>query len=100
MSFLLSIAVMLAAAKIGGEMCERYLKQPAVLAEIVVGVILGRSVLGWVNGSDVSLQKVAGIGAVLLLFEVGLESDLDELFKVGREAMYIACCGVLFQFVL
>ncbi len=100
MSFLLSIAVMLAAAKIGGELCERYLKQPAVLAEIVVGILLGRSVLGWINGSDVSLQQVASIGAVLLLFEVGLESDLQELFKVGREAMYVATCGVVVQFAL
>jgi len=95
---LLSIALMLAGAKLLGEMCERYLKQPAVLAEIVVGIFLGKSVLGWVNGGDVTLQQIAGIGAVLLLFEVGLESDIYELFKVGREALWVATIGVLLPF--
>ncbi len=96
---LLSIALMLAGAKLLGELCERYLKQPAVLAEIVVGIILGKSLLGWVNGSDVTLQQIAGIGAVLLLFEVGLESDIYELFKVGKEAMWVATVGVVIPFL-
>ena len=99
-SILLPIALMLAFAKLGGELCERYLKQPAVLAEIVVGVLLGGSVLKWVNGNSITLQEIAEVGAVLLLFEVGLESDIDELFKVGKEALFVAIVGVIAPFML
>ena len=99
-NILLPIALMLAFAKLGGELCERYLKQPAVLAEIVGGVLLGKSLLGWVNGDSITLQQIAEIGAVLLLFEVGLECDIDELFKVGKEALWVACAGVVLPFFL
>src|SRR5437016_629938 len=93
---LLQLAVALAGAKIGGEICERWLKLPSVLGEIVAGVLLGGSLLGWVNGENVTLQQIAEIGAVFLLFEVGLESDLDELFSVGAAALWVACAGVIF----
>src|SRR2546421_615407 len=93
---LLQLALALAGAKIGGEICERWLKLPAVLGEIVAGVLLGGSLLGWVNGENVTLQQIAEIGAVFLLFEVGLESDLDELFSVGAAALWVACAGVIF----
>jgi Kef-type K+ transport system membrane component KefB len=96
---LLQIAIMLAAAKLGGELCERWLKQPAVLGEIVCGVLVGQSVCGWVRGDNTTLQQIAEIGAVLLLFEVGLESDLDELFRVGRSALWVASAGVVVLFI-
>lgn len=99
-SVLLPIALMIAAAKLGGEACERLLKQPAVLAEILAGIFLGKSVLGWVHGEDAALHQIAEIGAVLLLFEVGLESELDELFRVGREALFVALLGVALPFAL
>ena len=97
---LLQLAIILAAAKIGGEICERLLKQPAVLGEIVLGVLVGGSVFGWINGTDPILAKIAEIGAVLLLFEVGLESDIDELFRVGGAALWVACSGVILAFAL
>jgi Kef-type K+ transport system membrane component KefB len=97
---LLPIALMLAGAKLLGELCERYLRLPAVLAEIVVGILLGKSVLHLVDGTNVILQQISEIGAVLLLFEVGLECDIDELFKVGREAMWVACVGVAAPFAM
>lgn len=99
-SILLPLALSLAAAKLLGELCERYLGQPAVLAEIVAGVILGKSLLGWVDGDNHVLQEIAEIGAVLLLFEVGLDSDISELFKVGKEAMWVAVVGVVAPFAL
>ncbi len=92
---LLPIAIMLAAAKLGGEFCERFLKQPAVLGEILVGVLIGKSALGWIDGQDHVLQSIAEMGAVLLLFEVGLESDLGELFRVGTKALWVAILGVI-----
>lgn len=91
--------MILLAAKIGGEICERYLKQPAVLGEIIFGIILGKSVLHWVPFDDEPLRHIAEIGAILLLFEVGLESDMDDLFKVGSSALYVAILGVLLPFV-
>ncbi|CAN5687400.1 cation:proton antiporter [soil metagenome] len=99
-SILLSLALMLAFAKLGGELCERYLVQSAVLAEIVVCVLLGGSVLKWVPGNSVTLQQIAEVGAVLLLFEVGLESDIEELFRVGKEALFVAIVGVVVPFAL
>lgn len=99
-SILLPLALMLAFAKVGGELCERYLKQPAVLAEILVGILLGKSVLGWVDGGNSVIQAFAEVGSILLLFEIGLESDLDELFRVGKEALWVACVGVVCPFVL
>lgn len=93
-SVLLPIALMLAAAKLSGEFFERVFRQPAVLAEILVGVVLGPSVLRWVNGNDPTLSNMAEIGAVLLLFEIGLECNLDDLLRVGREALWTAILGV------
>jgi Kef-type K+ transport system membrane component KefB len=98
-SILLQLAIILIVAKIGGEICERFLKQPAVLGEIVFGVLAGRSVLGWLDGGSLVLGQIAEIGAVFLLFEIGLESDIDDLFKVGLAALWVAVGGVLLTFV-
>ena len=93
---LLQIAIMLAAAKIGGELCERYLKQPAVLGELLFGIAVGY--FGWVQTENMTLFHLAEIGAVLLLFEIGLESDIEELFKVGFAALWVAVAGVVLPF--
>ncbi len=96
---LVQLALILIIAKISGELCERWLKQPAVLGELVGGVLIGQSVLGWIPGEDVFLHQLAEIGAVLLLFEIGLESNLDDLFKVGKQALWVAFAGVVLPFV-
>ncbi len=96
---LIELAFILAGAKVGGEICERLLKQPAVLGELVVGVILGKSLLGVVNPADPFLNQLAQIGAVLLLFEVGLQTDLNDLTKVGFAAVWLACVGVALPFI-
>src|SRR5436190_944992 len=97
---LLQLAIILIAAKLGGEVCVRWLKQPAVLGDIVGGVAVGVSGLGWIPGGSPILGSIAEIGAVLLLFEVGLESDIEELFKVGDAALWVAVTGVIFAFAL
>lgn len=99
-NILLQIAVMLIAAKVGGEICERWLKQPAVLGEIVFGVLVGVSCMRVIDGADPILVQMAEIGGVLLLFEVGLETDVDELFRVGFAAMWVAVVGVCLPFLL
>ena len=97
---LLQLALILAAAKIGGEVFERLFQQPAVLGEIVFGALVGHSVFGWVHGDSAVLGQIAEIGAVLLLFEIGLESNLEDLFGVGAQALWVACAGVAFPFAL
>ena len=81
----LALAAILTAAKLLGELAER-IGQPAVLGELVAGVLLGGSVLGVVPtaGAPAELVRVlAELGVVLLLFEIGLETDLREMFRVG-----------------
>jgi len=99
-SILLPIALMLGAAKLCGEVFERLLKAPAVLAEILVGVLLGVSCLNWVDAKSDTLRQIAEIGSVLLLFEIGLECNLDDLAGVWRESTFLALLGILAPFSL
>ena len=102
--FLFEIVTLLIAAKIGGEIFER-VNQPAVLGELIFGVILGNlHLMGWTFMSgfqtDEALILVAEIGVILLLFEVGLESNLDELLAVGSSAMLVAILGIIAPMIL
>ena len=102
--FLLLLAVMLVAGKFAAEVFERA-GQPGVIGELVAGVILGGSVLGIIPvAPDDSLTEIielfAEIGVLVLLFEIGLETDLKAMFRVGRGATSVAAVGVLVPFVL
>jgi Kef-type K+ transport system membrane component KefB len=96
---LLMLVVMLAAAKLLAELGERA-SQPAVLGELLAGLILGDSLLRLVNPKDEILHILAELGAVLLLFEIGLESDITELFRVGWRSLWVAVIGVVTPAVL
>ncbi len=95
---LLTLFVMYAAAQVGGEIAQRA-KLPAVVGEILAGCILGSSVLGWVTVTE-PLELLAEIGAVLLLFSVGLETHVDDLRRVGRVATWVGVAGVVLPFAL
>ena len=97
--FLLLLAVILVAAKLLGELAER-IGQPAVVGELIAGVLLGPSVLGFVDPSMSSLHLIAEIGVVLLLFGIGLETDLKRLLSVGGAAFTVAVVGVVLPFAL
>ncbi|MEE9133066.1 MAG: cation:proton antiporter [Gemmatimonadota bacterium] len=102
--FLLILIAMLIVGKTGGEVAER-LGQPAVLGELLGGVIVGGSVLGIVptasgDAMAETIHLFAEIGVVILLFEVGLETDLKEMFRVGPAAAMVALVGVTFPFLL
>lgn len=102
--YLFEIVAILIAAKFGGELFERF-HQPAVLGELVFGVILGNLTLfGWTfmeaMATDQAVALAAEIGVILLLFEVGLESNVDELMAVGASAMLVAILGVVAPVVL
>jgi len=95
-AILLALAAALVGAKVFGELAER-MGQPAVLGELLVGVLLGPSVLGLVPLGD-SIRELAEIGVVLLLFEVGLETNLEDLVRVGAPALAVALAGMLLPF--
>ncbi len=100
---LLVVAAMLAAGKVLAELAER-LGLPGVLGELLAGTVLGVHVLGIVpaagapNADAVSL--LAELGVILLLFEVGLETDLKEMIRVGPAALAVATVGVAVPFFL
>ena len=94
---LLTLFVMLAAAKLLAEIFER-LRQPSVVGEILAGVIIGPSVLGWVAPGAV-IDTLAEIGVIFLLFTVGLETKPASIFKVGKRAGIVAVLGVVTPFI-
>src|SRR5574340_202865 len=95
---LFGVFIVFFSAQVGAEIAQR-LRLPAVVGEIVAGVVVGGSVLGWVQVGE-PLELLAEIGAVLLLFSVGLETRLEDLRKVGRVALLTGLGGVLLPFAL
>lgn len=128
-SVLLSLVVVYLAAKIGGELCAR-VNLPAVLGELVGGVIVGVSAMHLIvfpegggevqsllmnlvgmttgqapsellrvfQGESEVISVLAELGVIILLFEIGLESDLKELIRVGPQAAVVAVVGVVAPF--
>lgn len=94
---LLALFIALLAAKLAAELFER-IRQPAVVGEIFAGILIGPAVLNLVQPTDV-LEALAEIGAIFLLFTVGLETRPSDIFKVGRNAMLVAVLGVVVPFV-
>jgi len=97
--FLGLLAVILAVAKLCGAAAQ-WIGQPAVLGELLAGVLLGMSVVGLVNPDNEVLHLLAELGVVILLFEIGLETDLQKLLKVGGASAAVAVVGVLLPFAL
>ncbi len=110
---LLAIFFVLLAAKLGGELFER-LSLPAVLGELIAGIILGSLVLinpSWnfleplritpiLENWALIVDSLARLGVIILLFEVGLESTVQGMLKVGKSAFFVAVLGVIAPFIL
>ena len=96
------LALMFVTGKLLGEAAER-IGQPAVLGELLAGVVLGQTFLGLVPteglGADY-IYLLAELGVVLLLFEIGLETDLKQMFQVGPASLSVASVGVALPFLL
>ena len=94
---LLALFLMLLAAKLAAELFER-LRQPAVVGEILAGVIIGPSVLGLVAPSEF-ITMLAEVGVIFLLFTVGLETKPSSILRVGKSAAMVAVMGVVLPFL-
>src|SRR4029453_18560947 len=102
-SVLIGLAIMLVVAKLGGELFER-LGQPAVLGELIGGILVGSLAVFGVNVESLktneTIAALAELGVIVLLFEVGLESNLKEMLEVGWSALLVAVLGVIAPFFL
>src|SRR3990172_7868390 len=103
-SVALWLVVILLAAKFGGDLAAR-IGQPAVLGELVIGVVLGNLTLAGFSGlepikTDAFIDMFARVGVLVLLFEVGLESTVGQMLKVGLSSLFVATLGVAGPFAL
>src|SRR5512142_1808133 len=97
-TLLLELFAIFVWAKVFAEVFEQ-LSLPAVLGEILAGVVLGPYATGLVAPTE-TVSSIAEIGAIFLLFTVGLETRPQELIRVGRQSLGVALAGVAAPFVL
>jgi Kef-type K+ transport system membrane component KefB len=97
-TFFLYLLTILLAARLMAEIAVR-LKAPSVIGELAAGVVLGPSLLGWLEPNEV-LKLLAEIGIILLLFEVGLETDVRRLVNTGQKSFVVAIGGFFAPFAL
>lgn len=97
-TFLFSLIVIYLSARLLGELAVR-IGQSSVLGELLAGVLVGPSLLGLIHPTE-TLTLLGEIGVMLLLFEVGLESDLQSFLRVGPSAAVVALIGVAVPFAL
>jgi Kef-type K+ transport system membrane component KefB len=119
--FLFELAAIIFAAKLGGEACERYLKQPAVLGELAMGMIIGPYALGklpipglgplfpmaaqqaaqtMITPVSNEIYFIAQIAVIVLLFAAGLGTDFGDFFRFSGPASLIAFSGMVISFFL
>ena len=94
---LLVLAAVLLTTRGLSALAEKF-RQPAILGELVGGVLLGASALGILDPNEPAIHTLAQLGLLILLFEIGLATDLRALAKVGGTATVIAVAGVVLPF--
>ncbi len=100
----LALVIILLVAKLGGDLAVR-IGQPAVLGELIGGVLIGNLALIGFTGleplkTDASIDMLSRLGVLILLFEVGLESTVGQMMKVGFSSLLVAVLGVAAPFAL
>src|SRR6266567_4615393 len=96
-TFLVLIACLLIAAKFAGWLCQR-VGIPSVLGQLLMGVLVGPSLLGWVHPGNL-LDTFGNLGVILLMFIAGIETDMQQMRQVGRAAFVSAAAGVILPFI-
>jgi monovalent cation:proton antiporter-2 (CPA2) family protein len=94
---ILQLAIILIAAKIAGSLSVR-LGQPSVLGKLLIGIVLGPSVLGLVNETE-TLVELSQIGVILLMFIAGLETDIDQFKQAGKSSTFVGFGGIIVPIV-
>lgn len=89
--FFLVLLIILLAARVFAEVAAR-LKAPSVIGELLAGVVLGPSLMGWIEPVE-AIRLMAEIGIILLLFEVGLGTDPGQLVRAGPKSIVVALTG-------
>jgi Kef-type K+ transport system membrane component KefB len=97
-TLLIEVAVVLLSARLFAEIAVRF-RAPSIIGELCAGVVIGPSLLGWVSPSE-PFKLLAEIGIILLLFEVGLETDLQRLARAGPKSVVVAITGFVLPFLL
>jgi len=95
--FFLSLLIILFTARVFAELATR-LQAPSVLGELCAGVVLGPSIFGWIEPVE-ALKLLAEIGIILLLFEVGIKSDIKKLLHAGRQSIIVAFVGFVLPLI-
>lgn len=90
-AFFLDLLIILLTARVFAELAVR-MKSPAVIGELLAGVVLGPSLFGWITPNEV-IRLLAEIGIILLLFEVGLDTDVRRLMRTGAKSAIVASVG-------
>lgn len=97
-TFFLYLLIILLFARLLSELAVR-MNIPSVIGELAAGIILGPSLLGWMEPNEV-LKLLAEIGIILLLFHVGLETDVRRLVESGKKSIAVAIGGFIIPFIL
>lgn len=98
LNVLLALLIIFIAIKAGTFIADKF-KQPRVLVELLIGVLIGNTyLLGFVHELKF-IELIAALGVIILLFEVGLESNLDEMQALGKESILVAVVGVVLPFI-
>lgn len=97
MHTLVELFIIILSAKIVGELFER-IHQPAVVGELLVGMIIGPHALGLIHGSEV-ITILSELAVIFLLFQVGLETKLSDMLKVGKSSFWVALMGIVLPFM-
>lgn len=95
---ILQIAIILIAARIFGELAAYFLV-PAVIGELIAGIILGPTLFGLIEAHGM-IRILAEVGIILLLFEIGLETNIGDLLDAGKKSVVVALGGFILPFVL
>ncbi|PHC38080.1 sodium:proton antiporter [Bacillus toyonensis] len=95
--FFFQIALILLSTKLAGDLSVR-LGQPSVLGKLIVGIVIGPAVLGWIENSEL-LTQLSNVGVILLMFMAGLETDLEELNTNRNSSLAVALGGIILPFV-
>ncbi|WP_442595876.1 cation:proton antiporter [Neobacillus sp. D3-1R] len=94
--FIFQLAIILISAKLAGNLSVK-LGQPSVLGQLIIGILIGPALLGWVENTEM-IQELSTLGVILLMFLAGLETDLREFKKGAKAATFVGVGGIILPF--